>query len=68
MWVVSDDLRRVLPEVSNLRLERNPLSLFCDLIKIDAVLVGERIEDIHMLNRVLASLFVAVDEIDPVVD
>lgn len=68
MWVISDDLRRVLAEVSNLRFKRYSFSFLSDLIKVDTVLIGKWIKDIHMLNCILSSLFIAVYEIDPVVD
>jgi hypothetical protein len=42
--------------------------VFSDLLEIDAVLVGEWVEDVHLFNCVLAALFVAVDQVDPMVD
>lgn len=68
MWVVADDLRRVLAEVSDLCFEGDALSVLSDLIEIYAILVSERVEDIHVLNCILSSLFVAINEVDPVVD
>jgi hypothetical protein len=38
------------------------------LIQIDAIFIGKWVEDIHMFNSILTSLFVAVDEVYPVID
>lgn len=66
--VVADDLGRVLSEVSYLRFKGNAFGVLRDLIEIYAVFISEWVEDIHVLNCILASLFVAVNEINPVVD
>lgn len=68
MGIVADDLRRILSEVCDLGLEGLQFCLVCDFFKVDAVLVGERVEDVDIFDCVLASLLVAVDEVDPVTD
>ena len=66
--VVADDLGGVLSEVGDLGLEG--LSFFWVLYfgDVDAVLIGEWVEDIHVFDCIFASLLVSVDEVDPMVD
>jgi hypothetical protein len=63
--VVADNLGWILSEVGDLRLERLLLLWFLDFVQIDTVLVGEGVKDIHIVNSILATLFVAVDQIYP---
>ena len=66
--VVADDLGGVLSEVGDLGLEG--LSFFWVLYfgDVDAVLIDECVEDIHVFDDIFASLFGSVNEINPVVD
>ena len=68
MRVVSDDLRWILSEVRYLCLKGYPFLWVFNPIEVDAVLVGEGVEDVHVLYGLFTPLLVAVDQIDPVVD
>lgn len=61
MRVVSDDLRWILSEVRYLRLEGDPFLRVFYPIEVDAALIGEGVEDVHVLNGLFTTLFVAVD-------
>lgn len=52
----------------NLRLKGDPFLRVFYPIEVDAVLVSEGVEDVHVLYGLLTSLLVAVDQIDPVID
>lgn len=67
MRIISNDLRRILPEVSYLCLKGHPLVRILNFFKIDAMLIGEWVEDVHAFHCLLAALFVAVDQVDPLV-
>ena len=66
--VVSDDLCRVLPKVGNLSLKGLLFLPFLNLIQVDTIFVCEWVENVHIFNGILSSLFVAVNQINPVVD
>jgi len=66
--VVADDLGWVLPEVSYLGLEGFLLPPLIDFVEVNAVFVGERIEDVHILNGVFPPLLVAINKVNPMVD
>lgn len=59
--IVSNNLRRILPEVSNLGLKGHPLVCVLNFLKIDAMLISQWVEDVHALHCLLSPLFVAVD-------
>ena len=52
----------------NLCLERYPLRFLSDLIQIYTIFVSERIEDVHVLYRIFASLLISVNEVNPMID
>lgn len=54
--------------MGDLRLEGHSFSGVGDFVEVDAVLVGEGVEDVHVLDCVSSPLLVPVDEVDPVVD
>jgi hypothetical protein len=66
--VVAYNLSWVLAEMGNLGFKRLQVSWVCHLIQINAVFVGQRIEDVHTLNGVLPSLLVAIDNVDPLME
>ena len=66
--VVADDLSWILTEVSNLSLKGLLFIPLLDLVQVDGILIGEGVEYIHTLDGVFSSLFVAVYQINPVVD
>lgn len=65
--IVSNDLRRILPEMSNLCLKGHPLVRILNFFKIDAMLIGEWVEDVHAFHCLFPALFVPVDQVDPLV-
>lgn len=67
MWIISNDLRGVLPEMSNLRLKGHPLISILDFFKIDAMLISQWVEDVHALHCLFSTLLVAVDQVYPLV-
>lgn len=68
MRIIADDLCGVLAEMCDLCFKGLQLILICDFVEINAVLIGEGIEDIHVLDCIFASLLVAVDQVDPLVN
>lgn len=68
MWVVTDYLGRILPKMRNLGLERLSLILVVNLIQIYTIFVGERIEDVHILDCIFATLLVPIDDIYPLIN
>ena len=67
MGVAADDLRGVLSEMGDLRLEGHFLLGVADFLEVNAVLVGEGVEDIEVLNGFLAPLLVPINQVDPMV-
>jgi len=61
MRAVTDDLRRILSKVRDLCFEGEAFVGVFDFIEVDAIFVGERIEDVHVLDCLLAALFIPVD-------
>ena len=68
MRVIADYLCWVLTEVSDLSLKRLFLIPFFNFVEVNWIFIGERIKDVDIFNCIFASLFVAVDEINPVID
>ena len=68
MRVIADDLCWVLAKVSDLSLKRLFLIPFFNFVEVDWIFIGERIKYIYIFNGIFAPLFVAVDEINPVID
>jgi len=58
MWIVSNDLGGILPEMSNLSLERNSLFRILNSVKIDRIFISEREEYVHVFDSGFSSLFV----------
>lgn len=67
MRVAADNLRGVLSEMGNLSLERHFFLGVANFLEVDAILVGEGIENIKTFNCLLASLFVPVNQIYPMI-
>lgn len=65
MGMVGDDLAGGLAEMGDLAFETETLGLLWDGIEIEAVLVGEMIEDVHFCDGLLAPLFIPIDQIHP---
>ena len=68
MRVAADDLGRVLAEMCDLGFERVELILVINFFKIDAVFIGKWEKDVSAGDSVFSALFVAVNEVNPVVD
>ena len=68
MRAVADDLRGILSKVCDLCFEGEAFVGVFDFIEIDAIFVSERIEDVHVLDCLLAALLVPVNQIDPLLD
>lgn len=61
MRIIADDLRWILTEMRDHGLEAVAFVFIFNFVQIDTVFISERVKDIHMLNSVFSSLFVAVN-------
>lgn len=67
MWIIPNDLRRVLPKMSDLCLEGHPFIRILDFFKIYTMLISQRVEDVHALHCLFSTLLVAIYQVDPLV-
>lgn len=65
---VPDDLRGILTKVGDLCFEGFLLIWLSDEVEVEAIFIGEGVEDIHTLDGIFASLLVAIDQINPARD
>ena len=68
MRIIANNLSWILTEMSNLCLKRLSLVGLGDLVQVDTVFIGERVEDIHVLYGVFSSLLVPVYQVNPLVN
>lgn len=68
MRIIANDLGWVLTKVSYLSLKRFFLIPLFYFVEVDWIFIGERIKDVHIFNCIFSPLFIAIDEINPVVD
>lgn len=67
MGVVTNNLGRILSEMSNLSFEAFSFIRLFDFIQIDTIFVGKGIENIHTFDCILASLLETVNQIYPAI-